>query len=71
MSKMWSCGIYITDHKKIKENQKMEVYTEKTGWVRVIRDDKKHLGMWLSVPGYTFYFAKYQEIITVKRLDYE
>ena len=40
----------------------MQVYTKKTGWVHVIKDDLDRLSMWLDVPGYTFYLAKYQEI---------
>lgn len=47
----------------------MRVFTEKTGWVEVIRDDIEHLCMWLAVPGYTFYGASYQEILKVEDND--
>jgi hypothetical protein len=44
----------------------MKAYTKETGWATVIRDDKKHLGFWLCVPRYTFYLARYQDILAIE-----
>ena len=49
----------------------MRAFTKKTGWVPVLKDDVDHLGMWLCVPGYTFYLVAYQEILAVEDTEVE
>ena len=49
----------------------MEVFTKRTGWVQVIKDLPSHQCLVIDVRGYTFYLAKYQEILAIDKSDEE
>lgn len=47
----------------------MQIFTKKTGWVSVLRDDVKNLCFWVAVRGYTFYAAGYTEVLAYDDSD--